>query len=104
MRNNTRRNRNIGTAKQGHGQNNKMVIPLPLYKNDIRSYYERLGSYRKMTHIINGHEFIFIIEETSQNYEHACTVEDVAYLLQFVPIEDYGDRSILFSVNLKRKK
>lgn len=104
MRNNTRRNRNIGTAKQVYGQNNKMVIPLPLYKNDIRSYYERLGSYRKMTHIINGHEFIFIIEETSQNYEHACTVEDVAYLLQFVPIEDYGDMKYIIFRQPKKKE
>lgn len=43
MRNNTRRNRNIGTAKQGYGQNNKMQIAEPLYNSDIRRHLDRLG-------------------------------------------------------------
>jgi hypothetical protein len=34
-----RRNRNIGAAKQGHGQDNRMVIPEPWA--DRRVFYER---------------------------------------------------------------
>lgn len=91
MKNNTKRNRNIGTAKQGYGQNNKMKIPNPWYKNDIRNNLERLDNYRKEKYTINGHEFLFIIEETLEDYKHACSVQDVAYLLQYIQKDDYGD-------------
>ena len=84
MKNNIRRNRNIGTAKQGYGQNNKMKIPDRWYKNDMRNNLERLNNYRKEKYIINEHEFLFIIEETLEDYKHACSVQDVAYLLQFI--------------------
>lgn len=97
MRNNTRRNRNIGTAKQGYGQNNRMKIPDPWYKNDMRNNLERLDNYRKEMYTINGHEFLFIIEETLEDYKHACSVQDVVYLLQFIQKDDYGDlRYIVF--------
>jgi hypothetical protein len=47
MRDNRRRNRNIGTAKQGHGQNNRMKIPWSFYFNtgDFRCYFERLTQF-----------------------------------------------------------
>lgn len=97
MKNNIRRNRNIGTAKQGYGQNNKMKIPDRWYKNDMRNNLERLNNYRKEKYIINEHEFLFIVEETLEGYKHACSVQDVAYLLQFIQKDDYGDlRYIIF--------
>jgi hypothetical protein len=45
MHNPTRRNRNIGTKKQGHGQNNKLTISSPY--GDLKSFYEKLTDYRK---------------------------------------------------------
>lgn len=104
MRDNTKRNRNIGTAKQGYGQNNKMVIPYPQYHNDLRNHLERLTNYKKDKHIINGHEFIFIVENTLEDYEHACTVEDVLFLLQYLPAEDYGDMKYIIFRQPKRKE
>ena len=35
-----RRNRNFGTAKHGHGQDNELTIPQPA--DTLRSFYERL--------------------------------------------------------------
>lgn len=97
MINNTKRNRNIGTSKQGYGQNNKMKIPDIWYENDTRYFVERVNNYKKEKHIINDHEFIFIIEKLLTDYNYACSVEDIIYMLQFIPKEDYGDlRYIVF--------
>jgi len=38
MKNPIRRNRNIGTAKQGFGQNNKLKIPSPF--GTLQAFYE----------------------------------------------------------------
>ncbi len=40
MINPTRRNRNIGIAKQGYGQDNKLVVPYPAV--EMKSFFERL--------------------------------------------------------------
>lgn len=104
MKDYSRRNRNIGTAKQGYGQNNKMCIPKVWYKDDMRYYLERLSVYEKEKHIVNEHEFIFIIEETLQDYRHACSVEDVVHLLQYLPKEDYGDLKYIVFRQPKRKE
>jgi hypothetical protein len=100
MRDNRRRNRNIGTVKQGHGQNNRMCIPNsgPLY------YTERLTEYKKITHVINGHEFIFIVEKTRADCYHACSVADVAFMLAHIPAEDYGDLCYIVFRQPKRKE
>lgn len=50
--NSTRRNRNIGTAKSGHGQDNRLVISIC----DPRAayHYESLKSYTAVPREING--------------------------------------------------
>lgn len=104
MRDNTRRNRNIGTAKQGHGQNNKMQIAEPMYNSDYRSYFERLEKYKKETREINGHEFVFITEELRQGSYHSCSVEDVCEMIKHVPPEDYGELKYIIFRQPKRKE
>ena len=49
----TRRNRNIGTAKRGHGLNNKLVIPTRCHP-DLTIYYENLRNYRSTSREIEG--------------------------------------------------
>jgi hypothetical protein len=100
MRDNRRRNRNIGTVKQGHGQNNRMCIP---YGGPL-DYTERLTEYKKITHVINGHEFIFIVEKTRADCYHACSVADVAFMLAHIPAEDYGDLRYIVFRQPKRKE
>jgi hypothetical protein len=106
MRDNRRRNRNIGTAKQGHGQNNRMKIPWSFYFNtgDFRCYFERLTQYKKFTRLINGHEFIFVVEKTRADCRHACSVEDVAHMLEYIPAADYGDLHLIVFRQPKRKE
>lgn len=102
MNNPTRRNRNIGTSKQGHGQNNKLVIPEP--NSNLKSYYERIGDYQKIVRTINGHDFVFIIEKTRSTSAHACSIDDIAMILNYIPQEDYGDLKFIVFRQPKRKE
>ncbi len=81
----TRRNRNIGTAKQGHGQDNRMVIPDTW--RDSRTFWERLSRYRVVTRPVHGRNLPFVVEATRPDCTYACTVEDLVKLLGAAPAE-----------------
>ncbi len=102
MKNPIRRNRNIGTAKQGHGQDNKLTIPQPC--GVLKSFYERLVDYQKIKSVINGHEFIFVIEPTRTDSKHACSVADIETIIGQIPREDYGKLKLIILRQPKRKE
>ena len=102
MNNPIRRNRNIGTSKQGHGKNNTFRIPQPL--SISKTFYERLGRYEKTSRTINGHRFEFVIEETRADSIHACTVDDVAEMIRHIPPTDYGELNLIVFRQPKRKE
>lgn len=102
MINPTRRNRNIGTAKQGYGQDNKLVVPYPAV--EMKSFFERLGEYKTIEKIINGHKFRFVVEKTRQNSFHACTVEDIEQILNQIPKEDFGELELIIFRQPTRKE
>ncbi len=102
MNNPTRRNRNIGTAKQGHGQNNSLRIPWP--SAVCKSFYERLGEYRKETHVVHGVERQCVVEKTLHDFMHACSVADVIQMLQLVPAEDIDGVELIVFRQPKRKE
>ena len=102
MINPTRRNRNIGTAKQGYGQNNKLVVPYPAV--EMKSFYERLGEYKTIEKIINEHKFRFVVEKTRQNSFHACTIEDIEQILNQIPKQDYGELELIIVRQPTRKE
>ncbi len=102
MKNPVRRNRNIGTSKQGHGQNNELVIPW--VASTMKSFHERLENYTKEFRTINGNKFEFIIEETRADSVHACTVEDIAEILRHVDTQDYGRLNLIIFRQPKRKE
>jgi hypothetical protein len=81
-----RRNRNIGTSKQGHGRNNQQTIPLLCHAE--RDWWENLGSHYILKKTISSVDFDFVVEETREGYIHACTVEDVCHLLSLLPPSD----------------
>lgn len=81
-----RRNRNIGTAKQGHGRMNAMTIPLVC--NAERIWWENLGPHTVMGRRVGSHEITFLIEHTREDCVHACTVDDICHILSFVPASD----------------
>lgn len=100
MYNPTRRNRNIGTSKQGQGQNNIMSIP---YVHN-KEFYENLTDYKTIKKTIKEHEFIFVSEHTKPGYEHACSVEDIERIVKQIPNKDYGDLKFFVLRQPKRKE
>src|SRR6478752_2086687 len=85
-RNPVRRNRNIGTPKQGHGQDNELVIPNP--SADHRSYVERLRTPREYAFLVHGSRRVALVEEPGQGCVYGCTVLDLAKLLSLVSPAD----------------
>lgn len=83
----TRRNRNIGTSKQGHGANNRMAIPQ--LSAAYRECTAKIGSHVKIDRTVNGRDVTFIVEQTSGGCSHACTVDDVQFMLSYVPAADW---------------
>lgn len=102
MYNATRRNKNIGTENQGFSQNNKLKISTP--NGTLKSFYERIGKHEKESKIINGHEFLFIIEELRENCYHSCSVSDLEKIIENIPKEDYGDLKFIVLRQPKRKE
>ena len=81
-----RRNRNIGTAKQGHGRTNRMTIPSVC--NCERIWWENLGPYIVLERSAGSHRITFLVEQTRESYIHACTVDDVCHVLSLIPAPD----------------
>ncbi|WP_426481644.1 hypothetical protein [Chryseobacterium sp. R2ACT005] len=102
MYNQTRRNKNIGTKKQGYGQDNKLTIS-SLYGN-LKSFYEKLTDYQKETRIINNHEFTFVVEKTRKNSIHPCSVNDIQRIIEQIPVKDYGELKFIILRQPKRKE
>jgi hypothetical protein len=102
MKNPTKRNRNIGTAIQGYGQNNKFTIPEPF--RDSKIFYERLVNYKKLKRTINGHEFLFVIEQTRESAVHACSIKDLETIIENIPSKDYGHLTLIILRQPKRKE
>lgn len=95
MNNPTRRNRNIGTAKQGYKKPTPFV--LPYYRHEWKVYFEKLSEYTKVKRKINGEDFTFVVEKTRENCFHACTIDDVEEILKYIPLDIYDDlRTIVF--------
>lgn len=102
MRDTTRRNRNIGTSKQGHGKDNELTIPQPA--EILKSFYERLDNYKKIPKTINGHDFLFVLEQTRETCEHACSINDISKIIENIPTKDYGDLKLIILRQPKRKE
>ncbi len=103
-RNATRRNRNIGTAKQGHGQNNGFEIPTHNHSDGIVFHFEDLKNYRSVERLINSYPITFLVEETRDDCVHACTIDDITLVLQNVPIADLNGISLIVLRQPKRKE
>ena len=79
----TRRNRNLGAAKQGHGRNNRMVIPKGW--PDDRVFWEVLRSPVTVRRDVGTTSLTFLVERPRQGSFHACTIDDICRVLAFVP-------------------
>jgi len=74
-RDNRRRNKNIGTTKRGHGNDNRLVIPERWMDSAV--FFERMVSPRVHKEVIQERPITFIVEPTIQGFTHCCTVADV---------------------------
>lgn len=98
----TKRNKNIGTSKQGYGQNNELTIPYCVHFKKI--YWERIKEYCFVKRTINSKEYKFIIEKTKKNYIHSCTIDDIANILTYVSIGDLDDINLIVLRQPKSKE
>lgn len=93
-RNPTRRNRNIGTAKQGFGQDNELVIPDRL---NAPYWLCRIGTCKIEEREVAGRKVRFVIEANALGCVHPCTVSDVLHILKALPQSDLaGLQTIVF--------
>lgn len=78
----TRRNRNIGTAKRGHGQDNRLVVPKAW--PDDRVFWEVL----REPVVVRRRGLAFVVEPPRPGSFHACTPDDIRAVLDFAPPAD----------------
>ena len=83
----TRRNRNLGTPKRGHGRDNTMRIPSLCH--DERSWWENIGPHTRLSRTVESREVTFLLERLREGCIHACTVDDICHMLSFVPSADW---------------
>lgn len=103
MRNPSRRSRNIGTAKQGHGKNNRLVIPFSTHPEPA-IFVENLRRCRTETREVGGNILTFMTEEPRQSCAHACSIDDIVRVLSCVPLADLEELELIILRQPKRKE
>ncbi len=98
----TRRNRNIGTAKAGHGQDNRLVIPG--HWADLRSFYEKFDDPVVVRVAAGGKAMWVLVEPPLPGFVHACTIDDILYVLSGVPARHFKDIWVIVLRQPKRKQ
>jgi len=81
-----RRNRNIGTVRQGHGANNSLVIP-ESWHSPLR-FWERLAGGVKVRRKIGGKDQLFLVEPPQAGWCYPCSIADMVTILTHCPAED----------------
>jgi hypothetical protein len=91
-----RRNRHQGTAARGHGRDNRLVVPSVRGELGVISWrsrtglpVQRVGAHRTVHREIAGKGWTFVVERTSPDCWHACSVDDLARMLALIPGEDH---------------
>ena len=99
---NTKRNRNIGTAKQGYGRNSKFSIPQP---SDTGLYfYERLQGISIETIKVHGKNITVILEDLNKDFYYSFSPEEAQQILNNLPEEDLIGLGYLIFRQPKRKE
>jgi hypothetical protein len=89
-----RRNRNIGTAKSGHGQDNRMTIPK--IAHGLNDFWERIENARQVSRTVSERLITFFVQPTLKDSVLACTVDDIARMLSLLPKEDWEGIEAVF--------
>jgi hypothetical protein len=100
--NSTRRSRNIGTARQGHGANNRLTIPLPF--REERIWWEQIKGPTVTDAEVLGCAVRFIAERPRPGSRYVCTTGDVCNLLALIPPRDWsGLRTFVFRQSTRKQ-
>lgn len=97
-----RRSRNIGTSRQGHGQNNRLQIPESW--RDMHIYYEKLQNPVIVKRFVCDKEYVFLIEPTLIDYTHSCTVDDIERMISLLPSDDVQNVDLIVLRQPTRKQ
>ena len=97
-----RRNRNIGTPKRGHGQDNCLVIPRA--RRDYRNFWEKLTLPVAVERVIRGRLLTFLVEPTFPGFVHACTIDDICSVLEHVTRDHLWVIQLILLRQPKRKE
>ncbi len=92
----SRRNRNIGTGKQGHGQNNRDRIPWRWRDSVID--WARGHPHHIVMRPVWGRDMPFLVERTRADCVHACSVDDLARMLNLLPKEHINNRGSVVGI------
>ncbi len=98
----TRRNRNIGTVKQGRGQNNRLVIPKSCPKG--REFWEALKAPIAIPVTIGECGLTVLVECPRPDCFYPCSVEDALAVLNAVPQDDLDGLELLIFRQPTRKQ
>src|SRR5271154_3652783 len=82
-----RRNRNIGTAKSGHGQNNRLTVAEVLHGK--HRFWERIENAKEVRRLVSGRLVRFFVQPTRAGCIHACTIDDLTRLMSCFPTSDW---------------
>jgi hypothetical protein len=97
-----RRNRNIGTAKAGYGQDNRLTIPWAWADN--RVFYERLVDPVSIPVTVNSISVHILVEAPFRGFVHACTVDDILRVLKLIPSRHLEQIKLFVLRQPKRKE
>lgn len=98
----TRRNRNIGTEKSAHSQNNKLVVPERWL--DFKIFWERLVDPIIVPVEIKAHKITMFIEPVRKGCVHACTPHDIIKVLELIPQEHLEEIEVIVLRQPKKKE
>ena len=102
VRNPTKRNRNIGTSKQGHGLDNELSIPQP--SDTLKFFYERFIEAETSTISVHDRELPVVVEKLKEGFFYSCTPADAELVLNQLPEEDLEGFGLLIFRQPKKKE
>ncbi|MCP4751133.1 MAG: hypothetical protein GY866_09580, partial [Proteobacteria bacterium] len=98
-------NRNVGTAKQGHGQDNELTIPNGCNWNyDWKAHWEKLSDYRVFRKEIGASRPAFVVEKPADGFYFALTPWDVIRFLNLLDEDLWNEVELFIWRNQFRKE
>jgi hypothetical protein len=101
-----RRNRHIGTAVQGHGADNRLVIPENWSRDEDRyiRFYEQIKDYRVVQCQVGLRDLPLLVEAPQPGWFYPCTPADIAGMLALYPESDRRSLDLLILRQPTRKQ